>query len=127
MHLVHHAHACVSVVDCDRRLLIDPGAFTPDAASLLASADALLVTHEHFDHLDVDAVRAALVARPDLRVHAPAGVAVALGEEVEGQVVPLGGGERLVVAGFRVDVVGGGHAPIHTDIPVPESLGYLVD
>ncbi len=126
MHLVRHAHACVSVVHDHRRLLIDPGAFTPDAGTLASSADAILVTHEHFDHVDVDAVRAALAERPSLRVYAPSSVARALGTDVAGQVVALRGGEHLTIAGFRVDVVGGDHAPIHPEIPVPVSLGFLV-
>jgi L-ascorbate metabolism protein UlaG (beta-lactamase superfamily) len=127
MHLVRHAHSCVSVVDGDRRLLVDPGTFTPDASALLAKTGAVLVTHEHFDHLDVDAVRAALAVRADLRVYAPASVAAVLGKDAAGQVVALGGGERLTVVGFQVDVVGGAHAPIHAEIPVPHSVGYLVE
>ncbi|WP_425955626.1 MBL fold metallo-hydrolase [Xylanimonas sp. McL0601] len=127
MRLVRHSHACVSLHDGARGLLIDPGAFTPDGAALLAQASAVLVTHPHFDHLDVAAVLAALEERADLVVYGPAGVAEALAGAPAERVVVLADGDRIEVAGFAVEVVGGLHAPIHDEIPVPQNLGYLVD
>ena len=44
-------------------LVIDPGTFS-DAAAALHGATAVMVTHEHSDHLDVDAIRAALSSDP---------------------------------------------------------------
>jgi L-ascorbate metabolism protein UlaG (beta-lactamase superfamily) len=128
--LVKHAHACVTLEQDGRTLLLDPGAFTPDAASLLSRASAVLVTHEHPDHLDVDAARDALDARDDLVLHGPAGVTALLAgtrADREGRIRTLVGGERLTLAGFDVQVVAGDHAPIHEAIPVPRTLGYLVD
>ncbi len=130
MRLVKHAHACVALEKDGQTLLIDPGAFTPDARSLLARASAVLVTHEHVDHLDVEAVREALDSRNELVVHGPHGVAELLAgtrADREGRVRTLTGGERLTLAGFDVQVVAGDHAPIHDGIPVPRTLGYVVD
>jgi L-ascorbate metabolism protein UlaG (beta-lactamase superfamily) len=53
--------------------VIDPGTFS-DAAAALDGAAALLVTHEHPDHVDVDAVTAALASDPDLTVWTTASV-----------------------------------------------------
>ena len=44
-------------------LVIDPGSFS-DAAAALDGATAVMVTHEHPDHLDADAIRAALSSDP---------------------------------------------------------------
>src|SRR5690242_1963755 len=66
MELTKHGHACVVLSDGDRRLVIDPGAFTDPAA--LEGADAVLVTHEHFDHIDPERLRKALDADPALEV-----------------------------------------------------------
>jgi len=128
--LVKHAHACVTLEKDGRTLLTDPGTFTPDARALLARASTVLVTHEHVDHLDVDAVREALDARDDLALYGPAGVTALLAgtrADREGRVTTLSGGERLTTAGFDVQVVADDHAPIHDRIPVPRTLGYLVD
>jgi len=61
-------HACVRLEKDGSVLVIDPGAFSGDDA--LAGADAVLVTHEHFDHLVPDSLRAALAERPGLRLWA---------------------------------------------------------
>ncbi|MGC5168833.1 MBL fold metallo-hydrolase [Luteimicrobium sp. DT211] len=130
MRLVKHAHACITFEEGDRALLVDPGAFTPDAAALLARASAVLVTHEHVDHLDADAVREALDGRDDLVLYGPAGVAALLAgtrAHREGRVRTLTGGEQLTLAGFDVRVVAGEHAPVHPQIPVPPTLGYVVE
>ena len=55
--LTKHGHACVVLSEDDRRLVIDPGAFTDPAA--LDGASAVLVTHEHADHFAPDVLRAA--------------------------------------------------------------------
>jgi len=130
LRLVKHVHACVSLEKDGRTLLVDPGSFTPDAAELLARADAVLVTHEHVDHLDVEAARTALDTRDGLVLYGPSGVTALLAgtrAADEGRVRTLTGGERVTVAGFDVEVVAGEHAPVHERIPVPPTLGYVVD
>jgi L-ascorbate metabolism protein UlaG (beta-lactamase superfamily) len=130
MELIKHAHACVTVRDNDRRLLIDPGTFTPDASALLDTASAVLITHEHFDHFDVASIVAALEARDDLTLWGPEGATASLAETRaarEGRVITVAGGERILAAGFSVDVVGGDHASIHDGIPVPRNVAYLIE
>ncbi|GGY15254.1 MULTISPECIES: MBL fold metallo-hydrolase [Streptomyces] len=123
MELIKHAHACVTLTKDGRTLLIDPGTFTPNSARLMAEADAILVTHEHFDHVDETALRAELARRPGLRVHSTAEVAAKLGQ----QALAVAAGDRIEVAGFDVSVHGERHALIHADIPQAQNVGFLVD
>jgi L-ascorbate metabolism protein UlaG (beta-lactamase superfamily) len=125
MRLTKHAHACVTFTRGGGTLLVDPGTFTPDAAELIARADAVLVTHEHFDHFDESALAGELDRRPGLRVYGPAAVREKLGER-GGQVVAVRSGDRLEAAGFEVEVHGEHHAPIHRDIPLVANVGYLI-
>jgi L-ascorbate metabolism protein UlaG (beta-lactamase superfamily) len=74
MELTKHNHACVTLDKEGSRLLLDPGTFNTNAAELVASAGTILLTHEHFDHVDEEAIAAALAARPELRVYGPAAV-----------------------------------------------------
>ena len=74
MELTKHAHACVTFDNAGGHLLVDPGTFSPNAAELVAGANTILITHEHFDHLDEVAITAALEARPELRVYGPSAV-----------------------------------------------------
>jgi L-ascorbate metabolism protein UlaG (beta-lactamase superfamily) len=124
--LTKHAHACVELDKDGGRLVIDPGALTPDAAQVVAGAAAVLVTHEHFDHVDDAVLTAALDARPDLRVYAPRAVCEKLGQR-PGQVIPVSAGDRFEAAGFAVQAHGREHAMIHPDIPIVENVGYLID
>ena len=51
MRITHLGHACLLVELADHRILIDPGAFAGDFLGL-RDLDAILVTHQHPDHLD---------------------------------------------------------------------------
>lgn len=128
MRLTKHTHACVTLEQDGTVLLVDPGSFTPRAAELLGTATAVLVTHVHHDHVDVEAVRSALHRRPDLVVHGPGEVVAALDPTgaLRDRVVQVGDGDRLEVAGVSVEVVGGDHAQIHDGIEVPSNVGYVV-
>ena len=57
-------HSCVRLEKDGAVLVIDPGTFA-DATAALDGATAVMVTHEHPDHLDADAIRAAM-SRPTL-------------------------------------------------------------
>lgn len=126
MQLIKHAHACVSLIGDQGRIVIDPGTLTPDAAAAVAAAEAVLITHEHFDHFDEDMLAKALDARPELRVYGPASV-VGRWEARRGQVTAVAAGDRRAVAGFDIAVFGELHALIHRDVPRVTNVGYLVD
>lgn len=126
MKLTKHVHACVTVTKEDAKIVIDPGTFTPDAAQAVAAADAVLITHEHFDHFDEELIARSLETRPELRVYGPASV-VERWSARRGQVTAVAAGDNVAVAGFDVSVFGDLHASIHRDIPRVANVGYLVD
>jgi L-ascorbate metabolism protein UlaG (beta-lactamase superfamily) len=125
MELTKHGHACVVLSDGDRRLVIDPGAFS-DPAAALRGASAVLITHEHADHFVPDALRAAMDTDPGLEVWTNASVAAQL-EGLGTRVHVVGNGDAVTVAGFDVHVHGELHAVIHPDIPRILNVGFLVD
>ena len=64
MRLTKLGHACVRLAKNGSNLVIDPGVWSGPGA--LDGASAILITHEHPDHLDTEAVLAALAADPEL-------------------------------------------------------------
>jgi L-ascorbate metabolism protein UlaG (beta-lactamase superfamily) len=124
MELTKHGHACVVLSDSDRRLVIDPGAFTEPTA--LDGASAVLITHEHPDHFVADRIRAAMDADRALEVWTNKSVAAQL-EGLGTRVHVVGNGDAVTAAGFEVTVHGELHAEIHPDIPRIPNVGFLVD
>lgn len=115
MEITKFTHACVRIEDSGRVLVIDPGIWSEPSA--LTGADAVLVTHEHADHVDV------------LRL---AGLGVPVYGPAEADIPDLDftgvvAGQEFSAAGFALRAVGGRHAVIHGGRPDCANLGYLVD
>jgi L-ascorbate metabolism protein UlaG (beta-lactamase superfamily) len=96
--ITHFGHACV-LLSGEQTVLLDPGTYSTGFETL-RDLDAILVTHEHPDHLDRDRLASLLAANP----------AVHLGALPD-----------------RTEVVTGQHAVIHPDLPGMANSGYLID
>ncbi|MFG1952755.1 MBL fold metallo-hydrolase [Micromonospora sp. NPDC048830] len=123
MQVTKYAHSCLRVEHDGGVLVVDPGVFSDPAA--LDGADAVLITHEHPDHVNAEAITRQLDRRP-FRVHGPASLAGVLGDAAEAldAVTP---GQSFTAAGVPVRAYGGRHAVIHPDIPVIDNIGYLIN
>lgn len=130
MQLNFYGHACVSfsLPDGGGTLVIDPGTFS-DTASALTGAAAVLITHDHPDHVDVPVVVEHLGSAPDVQVWAtaPAADALRAGGAPADRVHEVAPGQVLEIAGARVTVGGGDHALIHPEIPRAVNVTYLVE
>ncbi|MEU6078320.1 MBL fold metallo-hydrolase [Micromonospora sp. NPDC047074] len=117
MRITKFTHSCVRIEHDGGVLVIDPGTWSEPRA--LAGADAVLVTHEHTDHVDV--LRLAGLGVP---VFVPEGAA--LPDLAPLPVTRVGAGQRFTAAGLTVTALGGRHATIHGGQPDCANLGYLV-
>lgn len=125
MRLTKFGHACVRLEKDTRSLVIDPGVMTPEPG-ILEGSEAVLITHEHFDHFEADRLIKAVADDPELMIYTCSGVARhlhQLGERV--QVVK--NGDVFPVAGFLVKVVGEKHHFSHPDVPPVDNVGFLID
>ncbi|WP_285242398.1 MBL fold metallo-hydrolase [Pseudarthrobacter sp. fls2-241-R2A-127] len=129
MKLTKYTHACVRLEKESGVLVLDPGTFS-ESAEALAGAQAILVTHEHQDHLDTKAVVDALTSNQDLALYAPGSVTAQLLGEAAGaaaRIHTVEPGSSFQVAGFEIRSFGGQHALIHPQIPMVANIAYLVD
>jgi L-ascorbate metabolism protein UlaG (beta-lactamase superfamily) len=122
MRITKLGHACVRVEHDGQVLVLDPGGFTE--AEAVDGATAVLITHEHVDHLDVGHLR-----RTDAPVYTIEAVRKAIAdadEEVAERVRVVQPGQQLD-AGLPVTVVGKKHAVIHPDLPRFDNSGFVVE
>ncbi len=125
MRITHFGHACTLVETPSARLLIDPGTFSTDFEGL-RELDAVLVTHQHPDHLDTERLPGLVNANPGARLVAdPASASALVDSGLDAETVRPG--DALDLAGAAVNVVGGEHAVIHPDIPTIANTGYVID
>ncbi len=124
MRVIKFSHSCVRLEGDGAVLVVDPGSFSERAA--LDGVDAVLITHEHADHLDVDALADALAERPSVTLYTHPEVAPKLAA-LDGVVTTVESGQGFEAAGFSVRAYGGWHAEIHPEIPRVVNLGFLVD
>ncbi|MGP9539740.1 MBL fold metallo-hydrolase [Brachybacterium sp. AOP43-C2-M15] len=145
MKIRHLVHSCLLVEVAGRRLLIDPGGFSGEAVrglgeEVLAGIDAVLVTHQHPDHLDRALLDEVLALSPEAEVIAEPETAEVLAEPggegaaalTSEQLLSLAAGathELPAVEGeapLRIEAVGGHHAIIHPDIPRVGNSGIVL-
>jgi L-ascorbate metabolism protein UlaG (beta-lactamase superfamily) len=124
MRLTKFTHACVRLERDGSALLIDPGTFSEREA--LDGVDAVLITHEHVDHLDTGALADAVGKRPGIQVYTHPDVVPKLGD-LPGVINPVVAGDEFTAAGFEVRAYGGLHAIIHPDIPRIANLGFYIE
>lgn len=124
MRMTKLGHSCVRLERDGQAIVLDPGIWS--GADPIAGADAVLITHEHVDHLDGAVVRTALERDPGLQVWTNAAVAAQFAG-LAGRVHAVGHGDAFSAAGFDIRVYGRDHAPIHPDLPVVPNIGFAVD
>ncbi len=123
--LTKYRHSCLLLDVGGVRLLLDPGVFSAGFEQLTDLA-AVLITHQHPDHLDVERIAALVKANPQAVVISDAASASQLaGAGVEAKAV--GPGEDTSVEGVSIVVYGGQHAQIAPGVAVPPNVGYAVD
>lgn len=116
MRIIKYTHSCVRLErDEGGTLVIDPGIWSEPQA--LSGADAVLVTHEHADHVDLLRLKGLGVP-----VYAPRAARIP-GLDFIG----VDTGEDFTAAGFRVNAQGGRHARIYGELPDCANLGYVVE
>ncbi len=123
MIITKREHACLVVEHSGASLVIDPGSFTP--AFTAPNLAAIVVTHEHGDHVTREHLDRLLASAPGpVELFAPAGVAAAH-PDYRWHIVD--GGDLRAAGPFALAFSGGHHATIHRSIPIVDNVGVFVN
>ena len=121
MQLTHFGHSCLLADFGHTTILFDPGTFSHGFEGITGLA-AILLTHQHPDHVDTARLPALLEANPEAELYADPQTTAQLSEPCR----PVHAGDRLRVGDLTIRAVGGQHAVIHPELPVVENISYLV-
>jgi L-ascorbate metabolism protein UlaG (beta-lactamase superfamily) len=124
MLLTKYEHACFTLEKDGKLIIVDPGVITTDLGSP-ENVVAIVVTHEHPDHFDVNALGALVAHNPGAVIYAHESITKQFGDTLPHHAVSAG--ELVTVDPFTLEFFGGEHAVIHPSIPVVANLGVMID
>lgn len=124
MKLTKYEHACFTLEKDGNLIVVDPGVWTTDLPAL-ESVVAIVVTHVHPDHFDVNVLGAIIAHNPHAVIYAHEDITKQLGNTLPSKAVNAG--DSLDAAPFKLEFFGGQHALIHSSYPLAANLGILIN
>jgi L-ascorbate metabolism protein UlaG (beta-lactamase superfamily) len=122
MRITSFGHSCLLVETEGARLLIDPGTYSSGYESL-SGLDAVMVTHQHPDHVDTSTLGALLASNAGAELLAEPEATTALGTF---PAVAFPAGADRSFGDLTVAASGSEHAFIHDQLPPIGNVGLLV-
>ncbi|MBK8866718.1 MAG: MBL fold metallo-hydrolase [Dermatophilaceae bacterium] len=123
MRLRHLGHSCLLVEVADRTILIDPGSWSSDFEDL-SGLDAIVVTHQHADHLDRGRFAGLVRSNPDATIVTDPQSAALLADD--GLTVTSWDDGVIQVGDVSLSAHGNEHAFNHSRVPQVANVGVRV-
>ena len=124
MNITKFGHSCLFIEEQDLRLIVDPGMFST-TQDQLHDIDALIITHEHEDHYDINSIKMIVKNNPGIVILTNASVSEKLKTEgIASQVVK--DGDIVQKKDIAIEFFGHDHAIMHSSIPPFQNIGFFI-
>lgn len=124
MKITKIGHCCLVVEDKGVKIMTDPGNYTTTQDDV-TGIHAILITHEHADHLHIESLKKVLTNNPTARVITNTAVSVILAKEgIPFEIVSHK--DETSVGELLIQGFGDTHAEIYISIPPVENTGYMI-
>lgn len=124
MRITKYAHSCLLIEIDGARILTDLGSWNPEVPEV-SSLTAILITHEHADHFDIEKLKTLVSKNPEAKFITHAAVGAKL-QEAGIEYTSIESGERIEVNGVSIESCGTDHAIIYGTTSPCRNTGYLI-
>lgn len=124
MKITKFGHCCLLIEENKTRILTDPGAFTTLQNEEM-NIHAVLITHEHADHLHIPSVKIILDNNPKVTILCNKDV----GELLAKESVPftcIEDGQKVTIKNITIEASGSAHAIIDPSIEGIMNTGFFI-
>ncbi|QQS23145.1 MBL fold metallo-hydrolase [bacterium] len=122
MQVTKFSHSCILIDDGQTKLLFDPGLYGGVPQDL--TVDAIVITHVHQDHVDIDVLKPLLANNP--RIITNFEVKAELDKhDIACEIVEEG--STVSVGSYTLEAFGNEHAVMHPELPKFQNTGYLIN
>lgn len=123
MKLTKYQHACFTLEDQGKYIVIDPGIFSNSLPEIRDTV-AVILTHSHPDHVDVAKIKQLQAQNAEIIVYGTADTQEAYADL---NISVVGAGDVVTAEPFTLQFFGGQHAEIHNSRAVHQNVGVFIN
>ena len=126
MQITKIGHCCMTIEDQGIKILTDPGVWSDLSLADLNNIDAVLITHEHSDHYDPEAIKNIVSKNPKIKFISNTAVSKLL-KQLGINCEILEHGQNYQLDGIKIEGFGEKHAEIYNDYGQVQNTGFFVN
>ncbi|MFA6423342.1 MAG: MBL fold metallo-hydrolase [Patescibacteria group bacterium] len=129
MKITKYPQSAILIEENDKKILIDPGSYCYNdnfSANNWGKIDILLITHEHGDHFQPEAIKIIKENNPNLRIFTNRSVKTLLDHENINSEI-LESEQEINVLDFNIKGVKSTHGQPPNGSAIPEVIGFLIN